>query len=135
MSPCTGAAEQRSRLVLVCLAATACAPRDVLSPSWEPTSPLVPASRDRASAALHLDQSRRLWERRNFQTGRMFEFEPDTPWHHERYSYIRGYEWSHDHVDFTVIAVNHDKVVCARSSAPISNASEPSRAAECVSDI
>src|SRR5262245_36454572 len=82
--------------VLVCsLLACASAPQHATYPSWEPTSPVVPKLESRAVARRYLEASRAIWNQYKL----------------ERYSYVRARQLAADRVHFTLLVVDHGKVV------------------------
>ena len=118
-----GLLRQIRRLSVVAAAQLSCAcarPHPARFPSWEPTSALVPAIRDRARARRYLAESRSIWERTD--PIRWSWGGPDGTHHRQRprrederkprsrYTYVRAMELGDHQVLFTVLVVDRGRV-------------------------
>jgi hypothetical protein len=86
---------------VIILVALGCTPHHARYPSWEPTSPVVPAVPDRDTARRYLEASWSAFESERARHG------PDTV----RYTYVRAREVSGSEVHFTALAVEGGRVV------------------------
>lgn len=102
---------KRELFVLALAFAPACAkPHHARYASWEPTSPEIPATPDRALAKARLGQGRALFEQFLGEAPRMFRHLPPEPGT-RRYSYARVDELASDRLAVTLFAVERGRVV------------------------
>src|SRR5688572_3526883 len=94
----TGLGSSTSWVLLLGAVGWACARQPTKYPTWEPTSELVPAVRDRKLALADLERSRALWHEQNPAS----------------YSYVRALQASSEDVEFTLVVVR-DSVVVERA--------------------
>jgi hypothetical protein len=93
-------------------AGCASTPRTPLYASWEPLTASIPAVSDRKAAIRALGESRRLWNvfRRDRPPDAAMLQRPSSRTR-PGYTYVRAFQTDADRVEFTIVAVENDRVV------------------------
>jgi hypothetical protein len=101
-----------SALALTFGAGCASAPKTPLFASWEPLTASIPAVSDRKAALRALGESRQLWNvfRRGEAPDQTMLGRPSSRTR-PGYTYVRAFQTDSDRVEFTIVAVENDRVV------------------------